>query len=190
METHGLPRWALPAAIAGVVLLLVLRGKSAGAATTAAASPANDPLQAAAQQLQAQAAAAQQQQQLALQGVATTGQAEQQTLMDCKKLFADPAYACPGGGRPRVVTTSQWPFVGCGCIGPRTGAITLGSAVGFGQQVANLFTGVTGLFGGGGGGAGSTDSTANIDPATGAPVGAGSYGPNVPVYTGNYPGNA
>jgi hypothetical protein len=138
---HGLPKWVLPAAIAGVVLLLVLRGKSAGGATTtgARATPASDPLRQAAQALQIQQQQQDAARQNALAGIQTTAEADQLVLTDCKKLFADPAYACPGGGRPRVVATNQWPYVGCGCIAPRTGAITLGSVTGFAAQLYRAF---------------------------------------------------
>ncbi len=177
---HHLPKWALPAAAALVVLFLLIKGRSSGAGGAAVSTaPSADPLQAAANQLAQQQSQADLQRQNALANVSTTGAAEQQVLMDCKKLFSDPSYACPGGGRPRVVTTNAWPYVGCGCIAPKTGAITLGSVLGVANQLSGLFGNP---FGGGGGSSSSGDTPAG--PA-GQP-----YGPGINEGWGVLPGGS
>jgi hypothetical protein len=122
--------------LAGVgIALLYLYSRAKGSSPTAQAAAA-DPLQGVAQQLQAQ----QLQQQAQLQfGAAQLKQQEASTLEQFnlfKQLAADPAYACPNGGRPRWIVGQ-----GPGCIGPKTGAITFGSLLGAAEQAFSVFAG-------------------------------------------------
>lgn len=130
----------LVAGVGIVVLFLFSRAKSSGG-VSAAKTAAADPLQQAAQSLQLQKL--QQKAQLD-SSAAALAQQEANTLSQFnffKTLAADPAYACPNGGRPRWI-----PGQGPGCIGPKTGGITLGGVLG---SLAGAFGGATRAAGGG-----------------------------------------
>jgi hypothetical protein len=114
----------LLAGVGVVVLYLFSRARAASSPTSQAA--AADPLQGVAQQLAAQRAA--QQAQLDYSKAAVQNQIDVTNLQfgEFKQLAADPAYACPGGGRPRWI-----PGQGPGCIGPKSsGGGFLGSFLG------------------------------------------------------------